>query len=90
VGTLSLEYWEVTLSFTGSVPLQLTSISSTNPSEFPVRTSCPVPGSLAVGRTCTLTVNFRPAGTGTRSSQITIRSSNANTLTLTAFGTGVP
>ncbi len=89
VSTSSLEYWQVTIKSIGTIPIQLSSITSSNASEFPVTTTCPTPGSLSVGASCSLTVRFRPSATGTRSSQIVVRTSNANTVTITATGTGI-
>ncbi len=88
VGTTSSTTAPITVTATGNAPLQLTSIVSSNPSEFPLATTCS--GPLAPGTTCSVSIQFKPASTGDRSSQVTISTSNADNKTLTLSGTGTP
>jgi serine/threonine-protein kinase len=77
----------VTVSFTGSVSLQFSDMSNSDATTFPTATTCRIPGALAVGSTCSLTISFRPSGAGgARSSQIVIRTTNAGTLLVNMSG----
>ena len=64
----------VTLTSTGSGPLQIASITLTgaNASEFSREHDCPTPGSLASGSHCTITVRFSPQTSGDKSASLTI------------------
>src|SRR5215471_9365452 len=59
----------VTLTNTGTVAVNLTTITSSNLSEFPITTTCNLPGSLIPGASCTVLVQFRPSVGGIRSAQ---------------------
>jgi hypothetical protein len=48
-----------------------------------------VPGSLAPGASCTVSVQFRPSVGGNRSAQITIATSNGVIGTLSVSGAGL-
>jgi hypothetical protein len=73
----------------GGGPLSITGIgvSGINSTEFPLTHNCPA--TLAAGASCTLTIYFRPAGTGTRDAEIVIfdnAGSGEQTVTLTGTG----
>jgi hypothetical protein len=65
IGTTSIAQ-TVTLTNTGTAPLQISSVTVTTATagEFLASESCP--GTVAVGQTCTLSVTFAPQITGTR------------------------
>jgi hypothetical protein len=69
--------------------IELTAITSSNPSEFPTTTTCNVPGSFAPGASCTVSVQFRPSAGGNRSAQIVIVTGNAGTGTFSISGAGI-
>jgi hypothetical protein len=73
----------------GTTVIGLTTITSSNPGEFPMTTTCNMPGSLAPGASCTVAVQFRPIADGSRSAQLTIVTSNAGTRTLSVSGSGI-
>jgi len=80
-----------TLQNTGSAPLVIRAISSTDP-EFAVSTSDPcstLPATLWVGDFCTVSVTFAPSTYGTRSGSISITdnaSATAQTVPLSGVG----
>ena len=75
----------VTLSSTGNVPLNLTSIQTTG--DFSQTNNCGT--SVAVAASCTITVSFSPTAHGSRTGTLTV-SSDANTPipSVTLSGTG--
>jgi len=89
VGSASFTAAVITITATGTAAIELTAISSSNPSEFPITTTCNVPGSLAPGASCTVSVQFRPSVAGNRSAQMTIATSNAGTGTVSVSGAGL-
>jgi hypothetical protein len=89
VGSASFTAAVITITSTAAAAIELTAITSSNPSEFPSTTTCNVPGSLAPGASCTVSVQFRPSAAGNRSAQMTITTSNAGTGTLSVLGTGL-
>ena len=90
VGTTSSPK-NVTLTNTGNATLSISSISLTgnNPGDFSQVNNCG--SSLSAGKTCTITVTFKPKAVGARSANISV-SDNANgspqTVPLTGTGTG--
>jgi len=88
IGTTSTINAVATLTSTGSA-IQLLDISSSNPSEFPVTTTCAVPGAIAPGTTCLVSIQFKPSSFGTRSAQITIRTTSGLQASITVSGGGV-
>jgi hypothetical protein len=58
--TLSLTTAVFTVTNSGGVALDLSSVSSTNPFEFPFSTTCAAPGVLAPQSSCTLAIQFHP------------------------------
>lgn len=89
IGTTSSIITVVTLTNNaGSSAIQLTDITSSDPSEFPLTTTCSVPGALATGTTCLVSIQFRPNSAGTRSAQITVITTNAGRVTAAVTGDG--
>jgi hypothetical protein len=89
VGSTSFTDAVITITVTGTAAIQLTVITSSNPSEFPTTTTCNMPGSLAPGANCTVSVQFRPSFGGNRSAQVVIATSNAGTGTISISGAGL-
>jgi hypothetical protein len=87
VGSTSFNSGVITLTG-GTNVVGLTAITSSNPGEFPMTTTCNLPGSLAPGASCTVAVQFRPIAGGSRSAQLTILTS-AGTRTLSVSGPGI-
>ena len=88
-GSTSFTSAVITLTNTGTVAIDLSVITSSNPIEFPITTTCNVPGSLAAGASCTVSVQFRPIAGGTRSAQMLITTSDAGTGTFSVSGAGI-
>ena len=87
VGTVSSSTFVITFSSTGTAPVQISSITTSDISNFPVTTTCPVNGSLAAGSTCTITAKFQPGVAQTVTGQITISTSAGNgTVSLSGIG----
>jgi hypothetical protein len=81
----------VTVSNNGNAPLTINSITDDDPADFPVTNNCG--GSVAVGSTCDITVNFTPARRGSISGTLTLDSSAAvspQKLVLTGIGLAPP
>jgi len=78
----------ITLSNSGGAPLSITSIASTgaDPADFPLTRTCGT--SVPAGGSCTITVSFKPAATGTRTATVSVVTS-VGTVTATVTGTGV-
>jgi hypothetical protein len=89
IGTTSSINAVATLTTTGNA-VQLTAITSSNPSEFPLTTTCSVPGALAPDATCLVSIQFKPSSAGTHSAQITMNTTNAGRVSLAVSGAGVP
>ncbi len=68
VGSTSLAQ-SVTLSNTGNAPLAVESISVSG--DYSV-SGCAAPSSIAAGASCTLSIAFRPAATGSRAGSVSI------------------
>jgi len=90
VGTTSAKV-KVTLSNTGSAPLDVFSVYSTG--DFAQTNNCPA--SLLAGSGCAINITFKPADIGTRTGVITISDNNGNDnksqqqISLTGTGTVV-
>ena len=89
----------VTITNTGSAPLNITGINSNSIDDFDFLNTCGastfVIGSspLAVGSSCAITVQFHPMATGTRLGSISITDNATNsplTISLTGTGVGTP
>ncbi|HUK33606.1 MAG TPA: hypothetical protein VLV86_06835, partial [Vicinamibacterales bacterium] len=87
VGSASPTPVLVTLWNNGTSAVPVTSVSNSNPAEFPFSTTCQVAGSLAPSSTCTVTTQFKPNALGARSGTLTI-TANGATQTLALSGTG--
>jgi hypothetical protein len=83
------------VSNTGNVAFTISAISlaGANVADFVQSNTCKIGASLAAGANCTITVSFRPAGTGARSATVNIvTNANVNpnpTVTLQGTGTQV-
>lgn len=89
VGTTSAATATITVTSAGSAPLQFTNLTSSNSTVFPYSTTCRIPGSLAVGSTCSISVQFRPSASGSASGQIVLTANGATgTILLSGTGTG--
>jgi hypothetical protein len=80
-----------TLSNTGVLPLQVTSItiSGTNAADFTQTNTCGfLPASLAAGSTCLIDVTFTPTTAGAKNATLTVVDT-AGTHTITLSGTGL-
>ena len=62
----------VTITNTGSSPFQLTSAVSDDTTNFTITGDTCLPGPIAVGATCTITVTFNPTTVGSFSAHITL------------------
>ena len=70
-----------TITSSGTAAAQITTVTSSNPGEFPiVSRTCTDGATVNTGATCTVSVQFTPAATGARNGQITV----------TSNGTGSP
>jgi hypothetical protein len=92
IGTTSAAQ-SVTLSNTGNAVLDIASITltGTNAGDFTKTTTCG--STLAAGSNCSITAQFAPTATGTRSGIITITdnaSGSPHTISLTGTGAGQP
>jgi len=91
VGTTSARQ-TVTLSNVGITPLAITGIAvaGSNAADFLQAGNCPVGGTLAVGRSCSINMTFRPSAVGGRTATISVSdldSTSPQQVSLT--GTGV-
>lgn len=84
----------VTAHNTGSKPLTLNALSlgGPHPGDFLRAGTCAAGSTLAVGATCTVTLQFRPGATGMRSATLSIAHDGAapNPSVLTLTGQGLP
>jgi len=81
---------KLVMTNSGGGPLSITSIgvAGINKTEFPLTHNCPT--TLAAGGSCTLTIYFRPAGTGTRDANIAVAdNAGAGSQSVTLTGTGL-
>ena len=70
-----------TITSSGTAAAQITTVTSSNPGEFPiVSRTCTDGATVNVGATCTVSVQFAPAASGSRN----------GTITVTSNGTGSP
>lgn len=78
----------ITLSNTGTDPLQIQSITVTG--DFSQSNSCPVaPAGMNAGTSCSIQVVFKPTATGVRSGSLTVSSNSAQpVLPVSLSGTG--
>jgi len=85
VGTTSAAQ-NVTVTNTGTSPATVASVTSSNPTEFPVTSTC---SAVAAGATCTIAVTFKPAAAGTRTATVTVTSDGAGSpQAIAVTGTG--
>jgi hypothetical protein len=80
----------ISLTNTSAGPLTITSIalSGANVGDFLESTNCP--GSLGANSSCTISVNFQPTTTGSRSATLTVTSNaSASPQTVSLTGTGL-
>jgi hypothetical protein len=80
---------KMVMTNSGGGPLAISSIgvAGINKTEFPLTHNCPT--TLAAGASCTLTIYFKPAGTGTRDGEIVIMdNAGSGTQYVTLTGTG--
>jgi len=78
----------ITLFNNGSTALPVTSVTDTNPSEFPWATTCDLAAGLAPKSGCTVTAQFTPADAGARTATLNI-SANSTTQSFALTGTAV-
>jgi hypothetical protein len=71
---------------TGSISISNIGVGGLNSADFPLTKSCST--TLAAGASCTITVSFKPLGTGVREGQIVI-TDTAGTQYVTLSGTGL-
>jgi hypothetical protein len=85
IGTTSAPT-SVAVTNTGTTAVAVASVTSSNPAEFPVTTTC---ASVAAGATCAIGISFAPSGAGARSGTITVTSNGAGSpQTISVTGTG--
>ncbi|HET9833673.1 MAG TPA: choice-of-anchor D domain-containing protein, partial [Vicinamibacterales bacterium] len=80
----------LSVSATGTGSLNVASIASSNPSEFPLvnEASC-IGTALSSSATCQIAVKFKPAVAGVRSAQVTVTGSDGSNVVVAVFGTGI-
>jgi FtsP/CotA-like multicopper oxidase with cupredoxin domain len=72
----------------GTLAISSVSIAGSNPSDFVVSTNT-CTAALMAGASCTISVTFTPAATGSRSGTLVIASSNPTALSVALSGAGV-
>jgi hypothetical protein len=77
----------VTLESVGNATLQISNITDSDFTDFPATTTCPLPGAVAPGSSCTITIQFTPNKSGALSAQIVV-STNAGNGTISISGNG--
>jgi hypothetical protein len=87
VGATSSTAVVVTLSNTGTTPVPVASVATSDAAQFPFTTTCQVAGSLPPSSTCAVTAQFKPSTVGAQSATLTINANSA-TQSLTLTGTG--
>jgi Abnormal spindle-like microcephaly-assoc'd, ASPM-SPD-2-Hydin len=86
----------VTLTNTGTNALTISSVglSGANPGDFAQTNTCPLgPATLAAGASCTVSVTFTPAATGSRSASLIVTdnaSGSPHTVALSGTGASAP
>jgi len=78
----------VTVTNAGATTVNVSAVSSSNPTEFPVTTNC---AAVAAGAGCTISITFKPGDTGTRQATITVTSDgigSPQTFAVNGNGTG--
>ncbi len=94
IGTSSATQ-KVTLTNSGNSALTITTITMTgsNSGDFSQTNTCPLsPSTLAAGKSCTLTVTFKPTAGGTRTASVSVTDNapgSPQTVPLTGTGTAV-
>jgi hypothetical protein len=78
-----------TLTNNQTVSLTITSISA-NLGDYTQTNNCPIsPSTLAAGASCTISISFAPATTGSRSATLTVTDNGPSNPTVSLTGTGV-
>ncbi len=77
----------VLLNNVGSAGAPITSISTSDTTNFPIGNTCP--GTLLPGNSCTVTSTFSPGSAGALSASITVSISGLTSTTVSLTGTGV-
>ena len=90
VGTVSAGK-SFSITNTGSAPMRISNVASSNAAEFPLTVDGCVGATLAIGQECLVTVAFSPKLGGTRSSGIQVTSNAPNkTLSVSGLALGIP
>jgi len=78
------------VSATGTGSLTVSSVTSSNPSEFPLvnEASC-IGAALSSGASCQIAVKFKPSAAGVRTAQVTVTGNDGGNVTVAVFGTGL-
>jgi len=89
VGTTSAPQ-AATLTNTGTVPMLISSISYSGPSDFTQTTNCPIaPNGIAAGGSCTFTVTYAPTVSGNDQGQIVVNNNTGSPATIYLSGNSV-
>ena len=92
VGSVDATAQTVTVSNTGTAPLDISSIAlgGTNASSFSETTTCSTTTPLAASKSCTITVTFAPVTSGTLTATISLTDNTSNSpQTVTLNGTSI-
>jgi hypothetical protein len=78
------------VSATGTGSLTVSSVTSSNPSEFPLvnEASC-IGTSLNSSTNCQIAVKFKPSAAGVRTAQVTVAGNDGSNVVVAVFGTGL-
>lgn len=77
----------ITVTNSGGALVNVASVASSNPAEFPVSSTC---AQVLGGGTCTITVTFKPAAAGARTGTISVTSDGAGSpQTIAVSGNGI-
>jgi hypothetical protein len=91
VGTTTVAQ-TTTLTNTGTGPLTITAIAlaGTNPGDYAQTNTCPIsPSTLAANASCTVSVTFSPAASGSRTASVTVTdNATGSPHTVSLIGTG--
>ena len=82
----------VTVTNNGNAAVNITSIllQGADSGDFPTTTTCPKPGSLSAGQSCTLTVGFKPVAAGARTASVQlVDNAPTSPQTVSFSGTGI-
>ncbi len=86
--TSAVQTVKITNSGTAALTISSIAVTGTNASDFAQTNTCP--GSLAVNANCTISVTFTPTASGTRSGNITLTDSSAQSPQVVVLsGTGI-